>query len=317
MSSMDIVVTGAAGMIGSHLVDRLMADGHRVVGVDDLCTGRLANLAAAAGHERFTFVQGDVADTDVWDQVDARCDAEQLYHLACPPSPADFTTMPMHILRTCSVGTTEAVRVALDHGARLLLASTSEVYGEPLVHPQSERYTGNVSTTGPRACYDEGKRFAEAVVSSSIRSDGLDACIARIFNTYGPRMRVDDGRVVASFVTSALRDEPLTVNGDGDQTRSFCFVDDQVTGLASLMASDHIGPINIGNDQEMTVLELARTIIELTGSRSPIVHQPLPTDDPTRRRPDLTAARRHLGWQPTTPLHDGLARVIEDFARHA
>ncbi len=317
MEDMHVIVTGAAGLIGSHLVDRLLLAGHAVVAVDDFSTGRSHNLDEARSDDRFTLLEGDVTDPSVWDRIDRLGEPSRLFHLACPPSPVDFTTMPLQILRTCSTGTLLATGFARHHGCRLLLASTSEVYGEPLVHPQTESYTGNVTTVGPRACYDEGKRFAEAVVSSSTRSEGLDGCIARIFNTYGPRMRADDGRVVASFVNSALRDQPLTVHGSGDQTRSFCFVDDLVQGLMALMASDLAGPVNIGNDAEMTILDLAETVLEVTGSRSRIEHRPLPVDDPTRRRPDLTVARSELGWEPTTSLRSGISRVVEHFRRHA
>ena len=312
---MRILVTGAAGMIGSHLVDHLLADGHRVIGFDNMLTGQDRNLRSARSERAFSFVLADVADEDALASVGP---VDRVFHLACPASPTDFTTIPHEILRASSVGTTAVASFALRHGARMVLASTSEVYGEPEVHPQPESYRGNVSTTGPRACYDEGKRFAEAVVSAFVRTDGLDAGIARIFNTYGPRMRVHDGRVVSNFVVQALRNEPLTVQGTGEQTRSFCFVDDQVEGLDALMESGEPGPCNIGNDEEYSVLDLARIIIEMTGSSSTIEHLPLPEDDPTQRRPDISTARDLLGWQPVPPLREGLERVlaysVEDLA---
>ena len=310
MGSMRALVTGAAGMIGSHLVDHLLEQGAEVVGVDNLVTGQAANLAGAARQPGFELIEGDVCDPGTWTGIGP---VDQVFHLASPASPVEFASLPFEILRTNSVGTTAAVEFALVRGARLVLSSTSEVYGEPEQHPQTERYRGNVSTTGPRACYDEGKRFSEAVVSTYARSAGLDAGIARIFNTYGPRMRATDGRVVSTFVVQALRGEPLTVQGDGDQTRSFCYVEDQVRGLVALMGSGVAGPVNIGNDTEHTVMELARLVIELTGSTSTIEHRPLPQDDPTQRRPDLTLAREQLAWSPTTPLREGLARVVDHF----
>lgn len=307
---MRILVTGAAGMIGSHLVDHLLASGHEVVGVDNLLTGQASNLANARTRREFSFVAGDVGDPATWAGIGG---VDQVFHLACPASPTDFTTMPVEILRASSIGTLQVAEFALEHGARMVLASTSEVYGEPEVHPQPEGYRGNVSTTGPRACYDEGKRFSEAVVSSFTRSRGLDAGIARIFNTYGPRMRLNDGRVVANFVVQALCGQPLSVQGSGRQTRSFCYVEDQVRGLVALMGSGRNGPFNIGNDEEYSVLELAHMILELTGSTSTIEHLPLPQDDPSQRRPDLTAAREQLGWTPTIPLRAGLATVVDHF----
>ena len=307
---MKVVVTGCAGMIGSHLSEALVARGDQVVGVDNFLTGRPENIRRAAGrpgllvrarrrHRRGTF--------DGIGTVDA------VVHLASPASPSDFVTKPLEILRVGSLGTFASIDLARSSGARYLLASTSEVYGEPLVHPQPESYLGNVNPVGPRACYDESKRFAEATVSTYRRSFGVDAAIVRIFNTYGPRMRVDDGRVVSNFVVQALRGEPLTIHGDGSQTRSFCYVDDQVRGLIALMDSEQMGPVNIGNPDEFSVLELAKIVLEMTGSTSPIEYRPMPIDDPTQRQPDITAARALLGWEPTVALRDGLPHVIEYF----
>jgi dTDP-glucose 4,6-dehydratase len=310
---MRIVVTGCAGLIGSHLAEQLVARGDTVVGVDNFTTGRAENLAHLDHHERFTLVTADVTEPGSLDGIDHGGAVDAVVHLASPASPRDFTTMPLEILRVGSVGTFATVELAQRHGARYLLASTSEVYGEPLVHPQPETYLGNVNPVGPRACYDEAKRFAEATVSTYRRSCGLDTGIVRIFNTYGPRMRVDDGRVVSNFVVQALRGEPLTVQGDGSQTRAFCYVDDQVRGLLALLDSDEPGPVNIGNPTTFTVLELAKTVLELTGSTSAIEYLPLPEDDPTQRQPDITVARERLGWQPTVSLRDGLAKVIEHF----
>jgi len=305
---MRVLVTGAAGMIGSHLVDHLLDDGAEVVGFDNLLTGREINLRAALTHPRFEFVLGDVCDGAALRSIGA---VARVFHLACPASPVDFDTMPIEILRAGSVGTLEAASFALEHGARLVLASTSEVYGDPEVHPQVESYFGNVNPVGPRACYDEGKRFSEAVVSSFARTHGLDAGIARIFNTYGPRMRVDDGRVIPNFVVQALRGEPLTVKGSGEQTRSFCYVADLVGGLDTLMGSRQPGPFNLGTDEELTVMELANLVIELTNSTSTIEYLPLPEDDPVQRRPDTTASRERLEWRPTIGLREGLGRAIE------
>ncbi len=303
---MRVVVAGGAGMIGSHLCEALVARGDDVVAVDNLCTGRLRNLDALDGHPSFRFVQADAA---TWLPVDGPIDA--VCHLASPASPADFARRPVEILHAGSTATFSAVELALDHGARLLFASTSEVYGDPVVHPQVETYRGNVSTLGPRACYDESKRFGEAVISTHARHHGLDARIARIFNTYGPRLRPDDGRVVSNFVVQALADRPITLHGDGHQTRSFCFVDDLVRGLVALLDSDEPRPVNLGNPSEVRVREVAELVVELTGSRSELVQLPLPIDDPVRRRPDVERARASLGWEPRVALRDGLLRTIE------
>ncbi len=309
---MRILVTGAAGMVGSHLSELLLARGDTVVGLDNLSTGRAANVAHLADEPRFRLIEGDITEraalADVG-TVDAVC------QLASPASPADFATMPSEILRAGSIGVLNTLDLAQSCNARYLLASTSEVYGEPLVHPQPETYLGNVSTTGPRACYDESKRFAEAAVSTYARSFGVDTAIVRIFNTYGPRMRINDGRVVSNFVVQALLDHPLTVQGDGSQTRSFCFVEDQARGLAAMLDSSESGPINIGNPCEMTVLQLAQRILDLSGSNATIEFRPLPQDDPTQRRPDITSAKGLLGWFPTTALDDGLERTIAYFRR--
>ncbi len=305
---MRVVVAGAAGMIGSHMTEYLLGRGDEVVAVDSFITGRPENLAHLEGREGYTFVEADVSMAlPVEGHLDAIC------HLASPASPADFTTMPAEILRAGSLGTFNALELARERGARLLLASTSEVYGEPMVHPQPESYWGNVNTIGPRSCYDESKRFAEAAVSSFRRSFGIDTAIARIFNTYGPRMRVDDGRVVSNFVVQALSGEPITLYGDGSQTRSFCYVDDEVAGLVALLDSDHPGPVNIGNPVEFTVRQLAELVLELTGSDVPLELRPLPEDDPTQRRPDISLARDALGWEPHTSLRDGLGPTIKYF----
>jgi len=309
---MRILVTGAAGMVGSHLTELLLARGDTVVGLDNLSTGRAANVAHLEGEPGFLLIEGDITDAAALHgigPIDAVC------QLASPASPADFATMPSEILRAGSIGVLNTLDLARSCNARYLLASTSEVYGEPLVHPQPETYLGNVSTTGPRACYDESKRFAEAAVSTYARSFGVDTAIVRIFNTYGPRMRINDGRVVSNFVVQALLGHPLTVQGDGSQTRSFCFVEDQARGLAAMLDSAEPGPINIGNPCEMTVLQLAQRILNLSGSNATIEFRPLPQDDPTQRRPDITAADERLGWGPTTGLDEGLERTIAYFRR--
>ncbi len=307
---MKVVVTGCAGLIGSHLCEALTGRGDRVVGVDNFLTGRPENLQPLGDSGSFTFIHGDVTDATTFEGLGP---VDAVVHLASPASPSDFVTKPLEILRVGSLGTFASIDLARESGARYLLASTSEVYGEPLVHPQPESYLGNVNSVGPRACYDESTRFAEATVSTYRRSFGVDAAIARIFNTYGPRMRVDDGRVVSNFVVQALRGDSLTIHGDGSQTRSFCYVDDQVRGLIALLDSEQMGPINIGNPDEFSVLELAKIVLEMTGSTSPIEYRPMPIDDPTQRQPDITAARSLLGWEPTVPLREGLPRVIEYF----
>jgi len=305
---MRILVTGGAGFIGSHLCDRLLADGHEVLAMDNLITGSTDNIAHLAGHRRFKFIHHDVTEyIYVPGQVDA------VMHLASPASPADFARIPIQILKVNSLGTHNTLGLALAKGARYLLASTSEVYGDPLIHPQPESYWGNVNPIGVRGVYDEAKRFAEAITMAYHRIHGVDTRIIRIFNTYGPRIRLDDGRVVPNFIGQALRGEPLTVYGDGSQTRSFCYVSDLVEGMVRLLFSSEIYPVNVGNPNEMTILTFAETINRLTGNRSGIVFKPLPTDDPHIRRPDITRARAILGWEPQVALEDGLARTIEYF----
>ena len=302
------VVTGGAGFLGSHVCDELLSRGLRVVCVDNLITGDEANLRHHDGDARFGFLRRDVSEPfDVDGPVDC------VLHLASPASPVDFARYPIEILRVGSVGTENALKLAQAKGARFLLASTSEVYGDPEVHPQPEEYHGNVNPIGPRAVYDEAKRFGEALTMAYRRVHGVDIKIARIFNTYGPRMRLDDGRVVPNFIFQALRGEALTVYGDGSQTRSFCYVSDLVDGLLRLVESAEIGPINIGNDREMTVIDLARLIVSLTNSRSEVRFLPAPKDDPKVRRPDLTKARALLGYEPQVPPERGLARTIEWF----
>ena len=302
-----VVVAGGSGFLGSHLCDAFIARGDRVTCIDDLSTGRRANIAHLAGNDRFRFIEHDIVDRADLD-ID---DITAVMHLASPASPPEFLRRPIATLDVNSIGTRHMLDLARAHDARFFLASTSEVYGDPLVHPQPESYRGNVSPTGPRAVYDESKRFGEAITMAYHREYGLDVRIVRIFNTYGPRMQPDDGRVVTNFVHQAIANLPITIYGDGSQTRSFCFVDDEVRGLLALLDGEHTGPINIGSDGEFTMLELADLVIELTGSSSEIAHQPLPVDDPKVRRPDITMARELLGWEPTIGLRDGLGRTIE------
>ncbi len=303
---MRIVVTGGAGFVGSHLCDRLVSDGHQVVAIDDFTTGSPENVAHLLGRPGFRLLEHDVAEP--WHLA---CD--RIFNLACPASPVHYQADPVKTTLTSVLGAVNALRVAHEHGARFLQASTSEVYGDPTVHPQPETYLGNVSTTGPRACYDEGKRCAESLIMDFHRIHGVETRIARIFNTYGPRMAQDDGRVVSNFVVQALQGEPLTIYGEGMQTRSFCFVSDLVEGLVRLMASDEVMPVNLGNPQEFTMLELAERVLRLTGSSSELVRRPLPPDVPRQRRPDISRARRILGFAPRVPLEVGLTLTIEDF----
>jgi UDP-glucuronate decarboxylase len=301
------LVTGGAGFLGSHLCARLVGSGTGVVCIDDFSTGRAENLAAVADSERFEVVEHDVAEPMLGYFV---AGADRIFHLASPASPRDYRADEIGTLRTCVLGTMQVLELARRTGARVLVASTSEVYGDPLVHPQPESYRGNVNPVGPRACYDEGKRAAEAAAASYARQHGVDVRIARIFNTYGPHMRIDDGRVLVSFVAQALRGEPITIYGDGEQTRSLCYVDDMIDGLVTLMESDAgVEPVNLGSDDEMRVLDIAEAVRRATGSQSDIVHEPLPADDPRQRRPDLARARA-LGWSPRTSLADGLAATI-------
>jgi len=302
------VVTGGAGFVGSHLCGALLARGDEVLCIDNLSTGSSGNVDRLTAHEQFAFVRADVSEGL---HVEGRVDA--VAHLACPASPLDYLRMPLETLAVGSRGTEWALQLAEHHGCRFLLASTSEVYGDPTVHPQPESYWGNVNPIGPRSVYDESKRFAEALTMAHHRALGANVGIVRIFNTYGPQMRIGDGRIVSNFVTQALSHRPLTVYGDGSQTRSICHVDDLVRGLVAMLDSTHTGPLNLGNPTELSVLELARMILALTGADVEIVHRPLPEDDPARRRPDVTQARRALGWQPTISPEEGLRRTIDWF----
>ncbi|MDQ6697032.1 MAG: SDR family oxidoreductase [Actinomycetota bacterium] len=303
-----IVVTGGAGFIGSHLCEVLLDRGDEVVCIDNLITGALANVEHLFANRTFTFMEHNVSDF-VW----VEGDVDAVLHFASPASPKDYLEMPIQTLKVGSLGTHNTLGLAKAKGARFFLASTSEVYGDPQVHPQVESYWGHVNPIGPRGVYDEAKRFAEAMTMAYHRYHGLDVRIVRIFNTYGDRMRPLDGRVVSNFIVQALAGKPLTIYGDGTQSRSFCFVDDEVRGLVALLDSDHVGPVNIGNPNEFTMQELADIVIEVTGSSSEIVFEPLPIDDPTRRRPDISLARRILGWEPTTELAEGIARTAEYF----
>jgi len=304
-----VVVAGGAGFLGSHLCDQLVARGDEVVCVDDLSTGSEENVAHLAGTAGFSLVVADVSATvPVTGPVDAVC------NLASPASPPAYLARPFETLAVGSEGTRRLLELAERHGARFLMASTSEIYGDPTVHPQVESYRGNVDPVGPRSVYDEAKRFAESLTMAAKRARGVDVSIVRIFNTYGPRLTPGDGRVVSNFIAQALVGAPLTVYGDGAQTRSLCYVDDEVRGLIALLDSDVTGPVNIGNPDERTVLDLAHRVLEVTGSASEIVFEPLPVDDPTRRCPDITLARELLGWEPTVALADGLARTVEYLA---
>lgn len=298
-------MTGGAGFVGSHLCEQLLARGDEVVAVDNLCTGRLENLESFASEPRFTFVEADVSrGVPVAGKVDA------VLHFASPASPPEYLEMPLETMDVASLGTRNALDLALANDARFLLASTSEIYGDPLVHPQPESYTGNVDPTSPRAVYDEAKRFAETLTMTYHRLHGVRTGIVRIFNTYGPRLRPADGRVVSNFVVQAIDGKPITVYGDGMQTRSFCYVDDEVRGIVALLDSDVTEPVNIGNPDEYTMLELADVVREVVGSSSEIVFEPLPVGDPARRRPDIGKARALLGWEPRVPLRDGLAALV-------
>ena len=307
---MRVLVTGAAGFLGSHLCDRLLAQGYRVVGMDNFLTGNSANLAHLRSHPDFQLVLHDVTN---FIELEGPLDA--VLHFASPASPVDYLEHPIPTLKVGSLGTHKALGLAKAKGARFLLASTSEVYGDPLVHPQPESYWGNVNPVGPRGVYDEAKRFAEALTMAYHRYHGLDTRIVRIFNTYGPRMRPHDGRVVSNFIVQALHGEPLTVYGDGSQTRSFCYVDDLVTGIVLLFERGDADPTNLGNPHEFTVRELAALVLKLTGSRSEIVERPLPVDDPRVRQPDVSRARETLGWEPKVGLEEGLRRTIDYFRR--
>ncbi|MBI4538229.1 MAG: SDR family oxidoreductase [Gemmatimonadetes bacterium] len=307
---MRVLITGAAGFLGSHLCDRFIGEGHEVVGMDNLITGNPDNVAHLFGHERFRFIRHDVTE---FIHVEGHLDG--VLHFASPASPVDYLELPIQTLKVGSLGTHKTLGVAKAKQARYLLASTSEVYGDPQVHPQPETYWGNVNPVGPRGVYDEAKRFAEAMTMAYHRAHGVDTRIARIFNSYGPRMRPADGRVVSNFIVQALRGEPLTVYGDGSQTRSFCYVDDMVEGIYHLFFSDRVEPVNVGNPDEFSVKELAEVVLEETGSESRVEYRRLPVDDPRVRRPDIGVAGRELGWEPKIVLREGLRKTIPYFRR--
>jgi dTDP-glucose 4,6-dehydratase len=305
-----VVISGGSGFLGSHLCDALIGRGDEVVALDSLLTGRRENLAHLDGEPRFSFIECDVSvEVPITGAVDA------VMHFASPASPPEYLAYPFETLDAGSLGTRRMLDLAKTTGARFLVASTSEIYGEPLVHPQRESYWGNVNSVGPRAVYDEAKRFAETLTMTYHRELGVNTGIVRIFNTYGPRLRAADGRVVSNFIVQAMENRPLTVYGDGGQTRSYTYVEDEVRGILALLDSNLTGPVNIGNPNECTVLELARLVIEITGSESSLVYEPLPTDDPTRRQPDISLAREHLAWEPTVALRDGLIRTHEWFLK--
>ncbi len=305
---MRILITGAAGFLGSNLCDRFLREGHEVVGLDNFVTGHPDNIAHLMGNARFSFLRHNISEyTYVAGPLDG------VLHFASPASPIDYLELPIQTLKVGSLGTHNSLGLAKAKGARFFLASTSEVYGDPMVHPQVESYWGNVNPIGPRGVYDEAKRFAEAITMAYHRTHGVDTRIVRIFNTYGPRMRPRDGRVVSNFIVQALNGEPITIYGDGSQTRSFCFVDDEVEGLYQLFMKGDANPCNIGNPVEYTVKQLAEIVVELTGSAAPIVYRPLPEDDPKVRQPDITRARAMLGWEPQVDVRTGVQRTIEYF----
>jgi UDP-glucuronate decarboxylase len=303
---MRILVTGGAGFIGSHLIDRLMADGHEVICLDNFFTGHKRNILKWLDNPYFELIRHDITEP-------IRLEADQVYHLACPASPVHYQYNPVKTIKTNVMGTLNMLGLAKRVKARFLLASTSEVYGDPEVHPQSEDYRGNVNPIGPRSCYDEGKRVAETLAFDYHWQNNVDIRVARIFNTYGSRMLENDGRVVSNLVVQTLKGEPLTVYGDGSQTRSFCYVSDLVEGLMRLMNGEHTGPINLGNPDEYTILQLAQAVQKMVNPDAEIIFKPLPQDDPRRRRPDITKAKTLLGWQPTIPLQEGLKLTVEDF----
>jgi dTDP-glucose 4,6-dehydratase len=307
---MRILITGAAGFLGSHLCDRFLAQGHEVIGMDNFLTGSPDNIAHLIGNAKFRFVEHNVTD---YIYVEGPLDG--VLHFASPASPVDYLELPIQTLKVGSLGTHKTLGLAKAKGARYLIASTSEVYGDPQVHPQPETYWGHVNPVGPRGVYDEAKRFAEAMTMAYHRYHNVDTRIVRIFNTYGPRMRPNDGRVVSNFIVQALRNEPLTVYGEGQQTRSFTFVSDEVAGIEKLFFSDRHEPTNIGNETEFTIRQLAEAVIRLTNSKSKIDHRPLPEDDPKVRRPDITVARNVLGWEPQIPLEEGLQKTIPYFRK--
>ena len=305
---MRILVTGGAGFVGSHLVDRLMNQGHEVLCLDNFYTGTKKNILQWFNNPRFELIRHDITEP-------IRLEIDQIYHLACPASPVHYQYNPVKTTKVSVMGTLHMLGLAKRVKARFLLASTSEVYGDPEVHPQPEEYRGNVNCIGPRSCYDEGKRLAETLAFDYYRENKVDIRVARIFNTYGPRMLENDGRVVSNFITQALKGTPLTVYGDGSQTRSFCYVSDLVEGLMSLMNNDYVGPVNLGNPGEYTILELAQTIQEMVNPEAELIYKPLPEDDPKQRQPDITKAKQYLNWQPTIPLKEGLKMTIEDFCQ--
>jgi len=304
------VVTGGAGFLGSHLVDYLLAKGHKVIAIDNLVTGRVENISHLLGNENFKFIKQDVTQyLFLSEKID------YVWHFASPASPIDYAELPIQTLKVGSLGTHKALGLAMRNKARFLLTSTSEIYGDPLQHPQTEDYWGNVNTVGPRGCYDEAKRFAEAMTMAYHREHQVETRIVRIFNTYGPRMRLRDGRVVPAFVGQALRGEPITIYGTGSQTRSFCYCSDLIEGIYRLMMSDYCYPVNIGNPTELTILDFAKEIVALTGGRSELIYKDLPVDDPKRRKPDITKAKTLLNWEPKVDLKEGLKRTIEWFSK--
>jgi UDP-glucuronate decarboxylase len=309
MARKRVLITGGSGFLGSHLCDRLLRDGHEVVCLDNFFTGTRANIEHLLDDHRFEVVRHDVTEP-------LTVEVDEVYHLACPASPIHYQRNPVRTIRTAVEGTLNMLDLAREVKARILIASTSEIYGDPIEHPQRESYWGNVNPIGPRACYDEGKRCAEALAVAYATQHGVEVRIARIFNTYGPRMHENDGRVVSNFTVQALRNEPITVYGEGQQTRSFCFATDLIEGFTRLMASSHgVEPVNLGNPRETTVLELAEFVKRLAGSRSEIIRAPLPKDDPTRRKPDITRAQELLGWGPRVSLEEGLEATVADFKR--
>jgi dTDP-glucose 4,6-dehydratase len=302
------VVTGAAGFLGSHLTDLLLARGHRVIGIDNFITGAVGNISHLGGNPDFKFILQDVTEFLFINEP-----VNYVWHFASPASPIDYLELPIQTLKVGSLGTHKALGLAKEKNARFLIASTSEIYGDPLVHPQPEEYWGNVNTIGPRGCYDEAKRFAEAMTMAYHREHKIETRIVRIFNTYGPRMRLNDGRVVPAFISQALKNKPVTVFGKGTQTRSFCYCSDLIEGIYRLMMSDYDLPMNIGNPAELTMLQFAEEIIRATKSKSKIVHKPLPQDDPKQRKPDISKAKKILGWSPKVPLNKGLTDTIAYF----
>lgn len=311
MANKRILITGAAGFLGSHLCDRFLKEGYEVIGMDNLLTGNIKNIEHLFPQKEFQFYHHDVSR-----YVHVPGNIDYILHFASPASPIDYLKMPIQTLKVSSLGTHNLLGLAKSKKARILVASTSEVYGDPLVHPQTEEYWGNVNPIGPRGVYDEAKRFMESITMAYHNYHGLETRIIRIFNTYGPRMRLDDGRALPTFMSQALRGEDITVFGDGSQTRSFCYVDDLVEGIYRLLLSDYHKPVNIGNPSEITLLQFAEEVLKLTGSKSKIVYEPLPQDDPKQRQPDITKAKQILGWEPKVDRHEGLKRTLEYFKQH-